>query len=137
MSVDDKDVVGWMTVKGNHIPIRSGQNKEQAMLDFLSQADDGSVFQDKTKDIEEGKALTRKEFAVWYNKIGEIKRGGFVHKGPKGVKYIPLEVEDETKRVVCKIAVTTGSYIKPRLKRVYAFKDRDTMYDFLSIFEDW
>ena len=134
MSVKDGDIVGWMTVKGNHIPIRKGQNKEEAMISFLSQADDSNLFQDRTKDIKDGKALTRQEYAVWCKKLGEVKRGGAVHKGARGEKYIPIEEKDKLGRVRAKIVITTGTYENPKMKRVFEFKNNDTMYDFLSVF---
>ena len=50
---NDNEIVDWMTVKGNHIPIRKGQTREQAMLTFLSEAEDDDLFEDRTKGIED------------------------------------------------------------------------------------
>jgi len=61
-----------MTVKGVHIPIRIGQSCEEAMLDFLGEAEGSEPFAKKPKN----KTLSKKEFAVWYQKIGEMKRRG-------------------------------------------------------------
>ena len=92
---NDNEITDWMTVKGNHIPIRKGQTREAAMLAFLSETEDNEPFKDRTQDIKKGKALSQKEFAVWYKKIGEVKRGGYVHKSKSGEKYIPIEEKDE------------------------------------------
>lgn len=160
MSVDDKDVVGWMTVKGNHIPIRKGQNKEQAMLAFLSQADSKTLFNHKanstgqtnkqsapkenakkenvayatTKDTlpfadnkrsasSNPSNLTKKEFAIWYKKIAEIERGGYVDRSPSGDMYILIDN---------KIAITSGTYVKPELKETIEFENEDAMFDGLQ-----
>ena len=127
----DGDIVGWMTVNGNHIPIKKGQTREQAMLEFLGEAEGSEPFAKKPKN----KTLSKKEFAVWYQKIGEIKRRGYVRKNKSKEAYIPLEEQDELGKVHCKIAVTSGSYEKPRLKRVLEFRDRESMYKFLGFME--
>ena len=71
MSVDDKDVVGWMTVKGVHIPIRKGQSREKAMTDFLKGADDKNPFKDRAnlpnKIVLEDERLGRSLGAKWQN----------------------------------------------------------------------
>ena len=46
---NDNEITDWMTVKGNHIPIRKGQTREAAMLAFLSEADDNEPFKEKSK----------------------------------------------------------------------------------------
>ena len=119
MNKNDTDIVGWMTVKGNHIPIRKGQTREQAMLTFLSEAEGGEPFAKKP----ENKTLSKKEFAVWYQKIGEIKRGGYVDKMSNGDKLVAIDN---------KIAVTTGSYEKPKLKMVLEFKSEENMFSWIE-----
>ena len=49
MNKNDTDIVGWMTVKGVHIPIRKGQSREKAMTEFLKGANSQNPFQDRTK----------------------------------------------------------------------------------------
>ena len=48
MDNKDTDIVGWMTVKGNHIPIRKGQSREEAMTTFLSGAKTDDPFKEKS-----------------------------------------------------------------------------------------
>lgn len=67
--------------------------------------------------------LTKKEFAIWYKKIGEIERGGCVAENLNGDKLIPIEN---------KLAVTSGTYEAPELVAVVAFKSEDEMYFWLS-----
>lgn len=39
---NDDDIVSWITVKGNHIPIRKGQSKEDAVKSFLEKKGDNT-----------------------------------------------------------------------------------------------
>ena len=41
-----KDDVEWITVKGNHIPVKDGQTKEQAVKEFLEKKQDKTVTTD-------------------------------------------------------------------------------------------
>ena len=52
---DADDIESWITVKGNHIPIRKGESKEEAVKSFLENKGEGSV--------ESGKE-TRKSLAL-------------------------------------------------------------------------
>lgn len=132
MNKNDTDIVGWMTVKGNHIPIRKGQTREQAMLTFLSDAEGSEPFAKKP----ENKKLSKKEFAVLYQKIGEIKRGGHARKNKKGKSYISIEEKDGMGVLRHKIAITQGSYEKPKLKMALEFRDGESLHAFLALFED-
>ena len=123
MNKNDTDIVGWMTVNGNHIPIHKGQTREQAMLTFLSDAEGGEPFAKKP----ENKTLSKKEFAVWYQKIGEIKRGGYVDKMSNGDKLIPIDN---------KIVITSGTYDKPKLNRVLNFPSEEDMFEGLQALKE-
>ena len=67
--------------------------------------------------------LTQKEFASWYQKIGEIKRGGYVDKMSNGNKLIPIGN---------KIVVTAGTYEKPKAKMVFEFESEEKMFDYVN-----
>lgn len=67
--------------------------------------------------------LTQKEFASWYQKIGEIKRGGYVDKMSNGNKLIPIGN---------KIVVTAGTYEKPKAKMVFEFESEEKMFENLG-----
>lgn len=56
MNKNDTDIVGWMTVKGNHIPIRKGQTKADAMNAFLSENDSNDPFEKKSNPEKPEKA---------------------------------------------------------------------------------
>lgn len=40
MDASDDDIESWITVKGNHIPIKKGQSKEDAVKEFISKKSD-------------------------------------------------------------------------------------------------
>ena len=44
-----KDDVEWITVKGNHIPVKDGQTKEQAVKEFLENKVEKQSKRDKIK----------------------------------------------------------------------------------------
>lgn len=48
---DDNDIESWITVKGNHIPIRKGQSKEEAVKSFIEKkgGESGSVKESSPK----------------------------------------------------------------------------------------
>ena len=76
-------------------------------------------------------SLTKKEFAVFYQKLGEIKRGGYVDRNEKGEMYIPLEEQDEKGDIHHKIVLNGGNYVNPKIKRVFEFENGTAMQDFL------
>lgn len=101
MAVLDKDDIQWITVKGNHIPIKEGENKEEAIKSF---------FESKSK--EGGKTSTQK---------AEKKSSGIVNhksdKNPSGYKYPAIEnmTEEQEKRFVEK----TYPRVKKILSKAY------------------
>ena len=56
--------------------------------------------------------LTKQEFAIWYQKIGEIKRGFNVARNKNGEMLIPIGN---------KIVITSGTYENPIARRVFLF----------------
>lgn len=66
--------------------------------------------------------ITKQEWAMWYHSIGEIKRGMWCPKSKEG--YL-IEVGN-------KIFVTTGTYTKPKAKKVIFFKSDFTLQQYLS-----
>lgn len=64
MSVLDKDDdITWITVKGNHIPIKKGQSKEDAVKEFLESKKSGSSFSTSVaKKMAQGKSEIEEAF---------------------------------------------------------------------------
>ena len=67
MTKKNGDIVAWMTVKGNHIPIRRGQSREKAMLEFLKEADNKKPFATPDRIVLPDETLPRSLGARWAN----------------------------------------------------------------------
>ena len=40
LDADDTEIESWITVRGNHIPIKKGQSKEEAVRNFIANKSD-------------------------------------------------------------------------------------------------
>lgn len=60
---DDEDVE-WITVKGNHIPIKKGQSKEEAVKEFIESRQDKSEKSDTKKDAQKTTQKITKQMEV-------------------------------------------------------------------------
>lgn len=74
LDADDTDIEAWITVKGNHIPIKKGQSKEEAVKSFIESKNGG------------GKSATPKKDSKSYIKI------------PKGASQIGSVPDDVAER---------------------------------------
>ena len=71
--------------------------------------------------------LTSQEKAMWYERVGGIKR--LKHWAPQtkdGCYLIKIENKDDHKLVF-----TSGTYAKPKVEAVYAFDSSDEIDDFI------
>ena len=75
----------------------------------------------RAKRISKDIVLTKKEWAMWYNAIGEIKRGMYCPIC-RGKKYI---------QIGNKIIVTSGTYTKPNADAVLEFSDNEKINVFI------
>ena len=50
LDADDTDIEAWITVKGNHIPIKKGQSKEEAVKSFIESKNGGGKGASVPKD---------------------------------------------------------------------------------------
>ena len=67
-------------------------------------------------------SVTKKEWAQWYHAIGEIKRG----------MWYPVASDCHIVQIGNKIFFTSGTYEKPKLKKVLEFKSKDLALDFME-----
>ena len=81
---DDSDIESWITVKGNHIPIRKGQTKEEAVKSFIDRKKDVA---NKIVDRVHGHAVggwigSQKEYKdlFYRNENGKTKSNEEMHK---------------------------------------------------------
>ena len=66
MDANDDDIESWITVKGNHIPIKKGQSKEDAVKSFIEKkGGSGEKKESAPKENESDKL---------YNEIGEYMK---------------------------------------------------------------
>lgn len=70
--------------------------------------------------------ISRREFAIWYQKIGEIQNGIIFHKNKNGDAYIPVDN---------KIIITSGTYEKPKIEKILVFNSENELYMFLRLEE--
>lgn len=114
---NDDDIVSWITVKGNHIPIRKGQSKEDAVKSFIEAKSkgDGGKHYITTKKHGDTRYVNPKNYEIVKTKEGikpfgsKVEAQSFAHKlnhtdpyagTPFAVKnYVrkqfPYEVESE------------------------------------------
>ena len=73
MAVMDEDEVQWITAKGNHIPIKKGQSKGDAVKEFFAKKSEGNKPSQKAEKSDGGK---KKEFmskAEYSKTLGNVK----------------------------------------------------------------
>lgn len=94
---DADDIESWITVRGNHIPIKKGQSKEEAVKSFLEKKGSSPKTRESAKQRNENfekakQTLPAEKQEVYLNKIGEINK-----------KYDRLHAEASTKEEKAKI----------------------------------
>ena len=85
------------------------------------------VDKDKKGDIVNGVKLTKQELAIWYEKIGEIKRGYWCPKLINGHYLIPVKN---------KVIFTSGTYEEPEIGKLLRFSNEYEVIIFLKLLED-
>ena len=83
MDASDDDIESWITVKGNHIPIKKGQSKEDAVKEFISKKSDKEFSKRAEKPQSIGEA-TKKV-------VSQVKENRETNKAAK--KEYPAEFE--------------------------------------------
>lgn len=94
---DDNDIESWITVHGNHIPIKKGQSKEDAVKSFLEKKGGSPKTRESAKQRNERfekakQTLPAEKQEPYLNKIGEINK-----------KYDRVHAEASTKEEKAKI----------------------------------
>ena len=68
MNEDKKEDIEWITVKGNHIPVKKGQSKEEAVADFIE-----SKHKSESKQDDKHESF-RKSLSRTFSDYGNIER---------------------------------------------------------------
>ena len=92
---ENNDDITWITVKGNHIPIKKGQNKGEAVKEFFEKKNDGSKSEKVSKKPEKQEFMSKEEFNKVYNNTKKnlakaTKEEPNITKDLKGIKDIVL-----------------------------------------------
>lgn len=111
---DNSDDITWITVKGNHIPIKKGENKEDAIKNFFESKKSGGGKSEKgsTKPEKE----TRMSLALKGSSLAELQKLYERRKSESGNKV-------EKKPVEKKLAENAGDVVKSIVPEKY----RDTL----------
>ncbi|MBP5789220.1 MAG: hypothetical protein J6W29_03195 [Neisseriaceae bacterium] len=105
LDADDTEIESWITVRGNHIPIRKGQSKEDAVKSFIA---------GKKKNLVEN-----------HNSLVEavkLEEKGYFKKDPKkrdSITQSAIEMGKEEKNLeeLMEFGVKEGNAAKPKKKR--------------------
>lgn len=71
--------------------------------------------------------LTKQEWAIFYDRMSDIKNGHYVDKLPNGDMIVPIETNERGVLVIA-----SGKYGNEKVKEIKAFKDKDYMYDMIE-----
>ena len=125
----DDDIESWITVRGNHIPIKKGQSKEEAVKSFIEhQAGKNDTPQGvkwtPTNKKGEGTGNKKSEEKPKYNiqhgaKISDIESMINKHADKKGYKSWKEEEEYVAEKLKEEGIYAYGKQIKEAMKNVY------------------
>lgn len=80
----------------------------------------------RLKELGLDDTLTKRDWARIYERLGEIKRGGYIDTMPSGNKVIILhQMEDED---IPKVVIVGGTYDFPDIKDVLTFENEEDMF---------
>ena len=120
MDADDSDIESWITVKGNHIPIKKGQSKEDAVKEFIGKKTDKefSKREERTQSI--GEATKKVVSAVKENR--EINKAAQKennrYERPVHISEALKDVMTETKQKMEKKAYNTEGLYQDALNEL-------------------
>lgn len=113
LDADDNEIESWITVRGNHIPIKKGQSKEDAVKSFIA---------GKKKNLVEN-----------HNSLVEamnLEEKGYFKKDPKkrdSITQSAIEMGKEEKNLeeLMEFGVKEGNAAKPESKKGYTIAHKD------------
>lgn len=119
MDADDTDIESWITVRGNHIPIKKGQSKEEAVKSFIESKNDKELSGRSNKPQTVGEA-TKKV-------VSQTKENKAIREESKKSesKYDP-EFEIVRKNALANSNVYGGRYTQKSKAEAYKEYKNDT-----------
>ena len=115
------DVEYWFTANGNHIPVKAGQTREEALNAFLKAHGDPrgkSVEELRREQAVDSDGLTAEERRIWREACERISRG-FKGIAPKVGRQYFVSVGNR------KIAITSGKYPNFKIQRVFTYDNAE------------
>ncbi len=115
------DIEYRFTANGNHIPVKAGQTREEALNAFLKEHGDPrgkSVGELRREQALGQDGLTSEERRIWREACERIARG-FKGIAPKVGRQYFVSVGNR------KIAITSGKYPDFRIKRVFKYDNSE------------
>lgn len=130
LDVDDNEIESWITVRGNHIPIKKGQSKEDAVKSFIA---------GKKKNLVEN-----------HNSLVEamnLEEKGYFKKDPKkrdSITQSAIEMGKEEKNLeeLMEFGVKEGNAAKPESKKSvenpkgYKYKKNSSVKFYTDVLHD-
>lgn len=116
MDANDDDIESWITVKGNHIPIKKGQSKEDAVKEFISKKSDKEFSKRAEKPQSIGEA-TKKV-------VSQVKENREINKAAK--KEYPAEFETVRKNAKANPYLYDLRYTQKSKAKAYEEYKKDT-----------
>lgn len=136
----DSNDGNWITVNGSHIFVKDGETDEQAIERSFSSDRDKlaatlerrSAFNNRQYSKSSSRiTLSKQEWAMFYERIGKIKKEGhYVPKTASGKMIIPIETKDSNVLVIA-----SGTYEKPNAEYEMRCKSSDHMYEIIARIE--
>lgn len=96
IAIDKDEDIEWITVRGTHVPIKKGENKEQAVKKFLEEknrAYKNKLFKEATKRVEE------KEKNKLQKEAEEIQKRQSEREDTENLSFKDKQFRDATKKV--------------------------------------
>lgn len=128
LDADDTEIESWITVKGNHIPIKKGQSKEDAVKSFLEKKGG----EEKTVQSASGQKWTGVKLEGKYHQFNKKEDADrFVEQAKEhGYKESDIQLVGFEEEKVDN-GKNSGKVYKNTMSKIRSFKaDSDGTYDF-------
>ena len=113
----------WQDNKG-HFTFEENDGGECPHNSGTKEYRQNTPYEELTKPQGNGKIqLSNREWAMFYAKLGEIERGGYVDLTSDGNQLI---------KIGNKVVVTAGTYEEPKVLQVVTFDSEEKLYEFLE-----
>lgn len=126
LDADDNEIESWITVRGNHIPIKKGQSKEDAVKSFIASKGGNTekgLYQDALNELDDQIADKEKELENIHLSMTENAEAGYfdiASANMEDIEFVKGQLE-ELKKKREKLAGSSGTKA-PKVTKVDAKK---------------